>query len=407
MDKKLQEYAELIVRVGVNLQDNQRLVICCQVDRAYFARMLAKEAYKAGCREVVMRWIDDEMDFLRYSHAKDDVFDEFPKWFQMFFNEHCEQQSGYIYVDSTDPELLKDVDPSRMQRFAKARGAALKDYQSKQMANYFPWCVVSVPSEKWATKVFPGVPVEDAISKLWNAILTSVHVSNGSAVKTWQDKVATAQKRADVLNNHNFSRLVYKNSLGTDLTIDLPEKHMWEACGSPAGNGVSFVANMPTEEIFTLPKKDGVNGTVYCSKPLIVNGNAVEGIRFVFKDGKIVEADAKSGLDHLMKSIDTDAGARFLGEVALVPYHSPISEMNIVFYNTLFDENASCHLAYGRAYPLFLDVAERTEDELFARGMNDSIVHEDFMIGTSDLSIVGITSDGKQIPVFVNGDFAF
>jgi aminopeptidase len=277
-----------------------------------------------------------------------------------------------------------------------------------QMRNDFPWCVVSIPSTAWALKVFPGSSPEEAVNKLWDAIFEAVRVKgDGGAVQRWADHAASLQKRAKILDGHNFSKLVFENSLGTDLEVELPENHKWVCCGERAHSGFTFIANMPTEEIFTLPKKGGVNGVICSSIPLSLDGTLVKDIRFTVKDGKIVDATASEGLETLKKKLEVDEGARYLGEVALVPHKSPISDMGVLFYNTLFDENASCHFAFGRAYPCFKDATTASPEEQKKRGLNDSVVHVDFMIGTPDLSITGITADGKEIPVFVNGNFAF
>ncbi len=405
MDTRILEYAHLIVKVGVNVQPDQTVVIACPVDCAYFARALADAAYEAGCREVVMRWTDDQLTRMKYLRANDAVFDELPQWYESFCNEYAGQRAAHIHVVASDPEYLKGVSPDRLQRANRVSGERLKDYRSKSMANYFPWCVASIPSPVWAKKVFPESGEAEAVDRLWEAICEASHVGGGQAVARWRDKVSVMSERAEKLNAHRFDRLVLKNALGTNLTIGLPENHQWMACGEKAGNGANFVANIPTEEIFTLPRRDAVDGVMYASKPYVLNGEIIEGIRFTFEGGKIVDAYADSGLERLISSLDTDEGARYLGEVALVPASSPINQMGILFYNTLFDENASCHLAYGRAYPTFTDVKEIDEAEMKRRGMNDSSVHNDVMVGTSDMSIVGVTSDGREIPVFADGEF--
>jgi aminopeptidase len=277
-----------------------------------------------------------------------------------------------------------------------------------QMRNDFAWCLVSIPTPAWALKVFPGLSQEAAVEKLWEAIFEAVRVKgDGGAVRRWEEHAANLNKRADILNEHNFSRLVYKNSLGTDLSVELPEKHKWNCCGEKAGTGAAFVANMPTEEIFTLPKKNGVNGLVCSSMPLSLDGSLVKDIKLTLKEGKITEAKASEGLETLTKKLEVDDGAKYLGEVALVPHKSPISDMGILFYNTLFDENASCHFAFGKAYPCFKDAETAEAEEMEKRGMNDSVVHVDFMVGTPGLSIKGITRDGREVPVFTEGNFAF
>ena len=407
MNEKFTEYAGLITRVGANVQQGQTVVISCPVDCAYFARLLAGQCYDAGAKEVVFRWSDDALTKMRYMRARDDVFDEVAPWFIDFYNYYAKQGAALISVYATDPDLLKDVPPDRIQRDNRTKGLALTEFRNMQMNNEFPWCIVSIPTPDWAQKVFPSETGQTAVEKLWDAIFAATLVGGGDAVKRWREKIDMMLLRAKKLTEYNFSKLIYSNKLGTNLTIELPERHKWMACGERSHTGVTFVANIPSEEIFTSPKRDGVNGVVYSSKPLSLDGKLIEDIVFTIENGKIVEATASSGLEFLLNAIDLDEGARYLGEVALVPFHSPISDMNLLFYNTLFDENASCHLAFGKAYPTFTDGEELSEQEMKERGLNDSITHEDFMIGTEDLSITGVKSSGETVPVFINGNFAF
>ncbi len=404
MQKKLKEYAKLVVRIGVNIQKGQKLVIDCPVDCAYFARLLAEEAYDAGAREVAIRWKDEFLTRMKYLRADDAVFDEVPEWLVTQFNGYAKERAALVGVISSDPELLQGVDPDRIRRSAVAVNAKLKRYSDQQINNEFQWCGVSVPSVSWAKKVFPGKSDEEAVQFLWDAIFKTVHVGGDGAVDIWTEKVSSMARRAQILTEYHFTELIYHNALGTDLTIGLPEGHMWVSCGEKAATGAEFVANMPTEEIFTLPKRDSANGVLYASKPLSLNGNIINDIILTFQNGRIIKAEASSGLDVLENELNLDEGARYLGEVALVPFHSPINEMNILFYNALFDENASCHFAFGKAYPAFTD-RTLTEEQKQALGANDSAIHVDFMVGTADLSITGVTKDGNKTPVFVNGDF--
>ena len=406
MQDRIKEYAALIVRVGANVQKGQTVVVSGSVDNAGFVRILAEECYDAGAREVVVRWKDDALGRMKYLRADGAVFDTLPKWLVEFMNGYAKEQAALIGIMDDDPELLQGVDPDRLQRWGRASGEALKEYIDAQMRNKFAWCGVSIPSPAWAKKVFPGVGEREAVERLWDAIFKSVHVGGGDAVEIWRKKVETMAQRAETLTKFNFDKLIYKNALGTDLTVGLPEGHKWVACGDKARTGFHFVANMPTEEIFTLPDRNRADGVLYASKPLSLKGNMINDIVFTFKAGRIVGAKASSGLDVLEKELDLDEGARYLGEVALVPYDSPINQMDILFYNTLFDENASCHFAFGKAYPAFLDGA-LPEDEQKKRGANDSFTHVDFMAGTEDLTITGVTKDGKEIPVFTGGNFAF
>ncbi|MCL2008222.1 MAG: aminopeptidase [Treponema sp.] len=408
MQDKLIEYAKVIVSIGVNIQKGQTLVVSCPIECADFGRMIAEEAYNAGAREVVMRWGDDLLTRMRFLKADNSVFDEIANWLKTFVYEYADKKAALVNIAASDPEYLKGVDPDRLKRNAIATGKELKEFQNRMTRNEFPWCVVSVPTKAWASKVFPGVSQEQAMEKLWDAILTAVRVDGtGKAVENWKQHVERLHKRVGIMDGHNFAKLIFKNSLGTDLTVEIPEKHKWVGVGDKASTGVTFLANMPSEEIFTLPKKDGVNGVICSSIPLALDGTLVKDIRFTVKDGKIIEATASEGLEVLQKKLDVDEGARHFGEVALVPHSSPISNMGILFYNTLFDENASCHFAFGKAYPAFVDTDSISDEELKKRGANDSFVHVDFMIGTKDMKITGITRDGKEVPVFINGDFAF
>lgn len=409
MEAKFKEYAKLLVEVGVNIQKGQTLVIGSPVDCAWFARLCARAAYAAGCREVVMRWSDDELTREKYLHAEDSVFDSLPAWQAEFDNGYARQGAAFLHISARDPENLVGVDPDRIARSQRSSGEALREYRELTMSNTVPWCIGSIPIPSWARKVFPGCPDGEAVEKLWEAIFQTVRVDgSGAAVDRWREHLAGLKGHMDRLNGLNLESLHYTNSLGTDLTIRLPEGHIWAAGSSETKSGLPFIANMPTEEVFTAPLRNGVDGVVCSSMPLVHNGVVIDKIRFQVKEGKIVEASAQTGEDALKAAITLDEGASYFGEVALVPYDSPISRQKLLYYNTLFDENASCHLAFGEAYPECLrGGAEMSKEERKARGLNDSITHVDFMVGTADLSITGKTRDGREVPVFVDGNFAW
>ena len=407
MEEKLQEYARLLVRVGLNVQRGQTLVISSPVECAYFARLCAAEAYAAGCKEVVMNWHDDALGRMKYLYADDAVFDDVPLWRRHFFNDYAQEGAAYLAISASDPENLKGVDGNRIIRAQQASGKALKEFDRLQMCSGFPWCIASIPIPSWAKTVFPEDGEERAMERLWDAIFRAVRISgDGKAVEKWQAHLKTLHARMEKLNALKFKSLHYTNALGTDLTVELPEGHIWEAGNDVTLSGQEYIANIPTEELFTSPLKTGVNGVVYASLPLVHDGNIIDGFHFVVKDGKIVEARARQGEETLQAAIAVDEGASYFGEVALVPYDSPISNQKILFYNTLFDENAACHIAFGEAYPCLEGGQKMTKEELKARGLNDSITHVDFMVGTPDLRIVGTTHDGREIPVFENGNFA-
>ena len=407
MEEKLKEYARLLVRVGLNVEQGQTLVISSPVECAFFARLCAAEAYDAGCREVVMNWSDDELGRMKYLHAADDVFDTVPLWRRHFYNDYALEGAAYLAISASDPENLRGVDHGRIVRAQQASGAALKDFDRLQMCGGFPWCIASIPIPSWAKKVFPDLPADQAQERLWGAIFAAVRITGaGDCVEQWQAHIATLERRVKKLNQLNFKSLHYTNSLGTDLTVELPEGHIWEAGNDVTLAGQTYIANIPTEEVFTSPLKTGVSGVVYSALPLSHNGTIIDKFHFVVKDGKIVEVHAEQGEEALKAAVTVDEGASYFGEVALVPYDSPISNQKILFYNTLFDENAACHIAFGEAYPCLEGGQQMTKDELKAHGLNDSITHVDFMVGTPDLSIVGTTHDDREIPVFVNGNFA-
>ncbi len=406
----LWQYAKLVVGVGVNVQKGQPVIINTPVESAEFARLLTKAAYEKGAKDVVINWRDDFCERERLLNAADEVFDSVYPWESEKLNTLAKAGAAYIAIAAQNPENLKGVDPERLRRADLARNAAMETFYKMEMNNGFPWCVVSVPIPSWAVKVFPGVPEEEAMEKLWAAIFNTVHISEeGDAVAEWKTHTENLKRRCDVLNEMDLKSVHYKNSLGTDLTVELPENHAWLGGSEFCKAGNEFVANMPTEEVFSAPLKTGVNGVVYAARPLVLKGNVVEGICFEFKDGKIVNATSKTAQDVLISSIDTDENSRYLGEIALVPYESPISQSGITFFNTLFDENASCHFAFGKAYSASIKGGDdMTEEELLAAGINAKAeTHVDFMVGTPDLSITGVTRSGKEVVIFKDGNFVF
>ena len=407
-EAKLKEYARLLIEVGLDLQKGQTLMLSSPVECADFALLCADAAYDVGCREVVPDFFDMRLTREKYLRAADEIFDEFPEWKRHFETDYAEAGAASLNVGGYDPEILSGVDPDRLTRADRASEKPLERARHLYMANIVPWCIASLPVPAWAKKVFPGCPEEEAMEKLWDAIFAAVRITgDGKAVERWKEHLAVMEARKNRLNALRFKSLHYTNSLGTDLTVELPEGHLWAAGTSVTPKGQVFVANMPTEEIFTAPLKTGVNGVVYAALPLIDSGNIIDGFHFVVKDGRIVEYHAEKGEEFLRHAVEVDENASYFGEVALVPYDSVISNMGILFYETLFDENARCHLAFGDAYPECIEGGQdMSQEELQAHGLNHSIQHCDFMIGTADLSIIGTTHEGEEIPVFVNGNFA-
>lgn len=406
MDTQLRKYAELLVKTGINLKQNQILVLRSPVECADFARMIVDIGYDAGAKEVVVLWNDEVCSKITYLKAPDALFDTFPSYLKEFYLSYVRQDAAFLSISASDPENLKDVDPIRIQRYQRAFSAEVSEYRQRMMNNENVWCVASVPTPKWATKVFPNIPVESAMEKLWDAIFRAVRVDTPEPVKAWEAHKHALKKQMTILNDYNFKSLHYTNSLGTDLTIELPDGHIWLGGSDFTPSGHEFIANMPTEEIFTAPLRTGVNGRVVSSMPLNVSGSLIEDFELTFKDGRVVDYKAKGGYENLKQLLETDEGSLYLGEVALVSYDSPISNMGILFYNTLFDENASCHLALGKAYPVCVKGGEHMDSAtLLENGINDSITHEDFMVGTKDLSIIGTTHKGEKVEIFKNGSF--
>ena len=405
----LQKYAALVIRVGVNLQEDQPLVIHAPISCADFVHTLAEEAYAAGAYDVAVNWNDEEFAHIRFRQAKAERFREFPAWRKAFYDDHAERNAAFISIAASNPDIFSDVDPKRLTDASMAAGKALMDYRARLMSNKNTWCVVSVPTTAWARKVFPACSPEEAVEKLWAAILSATRISETeNPISAWHVHIERLQQRTAFLNAQAFTELHYRNGLGTDLRIALPEGHIWMGGAEHSAAGTLFAANIPTEEVYTMPMRTGVNGTVFASKPLHYNGNLIHGFSLTFRDGKVVGYDAEQGREHLKELLETDEGASYLGEVALVPHDSPISQSGILFYNTLFDENASCHLALGKAYPTCIENGENmTEDELRQHGVNHSLVHEDFMIGTADLTVIGRKRSGETVTIMEHGNFAF
>lgn len=401
----LKKYADLIVNVGSNVLEDDIVTINCPVERATFGRLLTEAAYKAGAKEVIVNWNDGELTKLTYKHSPVEVLEDIPQYSYDRAEYYAKAGQKLIGISASDPELLKGIDPVKIQRVSKKSAEKFQPLRKYTMNDINSWTLVSVPTEGWAKKVFPDS--EDPVKDLWDAIFKTTRIYEDDPVKAWEDHLDTLTRKAKWLNDHNFKYLRYKSSNGTDLEIELPKGHIWTAASSLNSKGESFVPNMPTEEVFTLPHKDGVNGIVYSSKPLAYNGNLIDEFWLKFENGKVVDYDAKTGKEHLTSLFEKDERARHLGEVALVPYDSPISNSKILFYNTLFDENASCHLALGKAYPTTIKNGENMSDEELAEnGVNDSLSHEDFMVGTKDLEIIGVKEDNTEIQVFENGNWA-
>ncbi|MGC4377291.1 aminopeptidase [Fictibacillus sp. Mic-4] len=405
--ENLEKYAELAVKVGVNIQPGQEVVISSNLHSADLTRLIARKAYEAGAKNVHVDWMDDELSRLKYEKAADEVFKEYPEWKAQEKIQLAERGAAFISITSNNPDLLKGIDPERISNSQKAAGQALNTFRQYIQSDKVSWTVIAAASEAWADKVFPDEPREERVDKLWDAIFKATRIDSDHPVQAWKEHDQNLHTKVDYLNEKKYKALHYK-APGTDLTIELPKNHIWVGAGSVNEQGIEFMANMPTEEVFTAPQKDGVNGYVTSTKPLSYAGNLIDKFKMTFENGRIVDVTAEQGEDILKRLVETDEGSHYLGEIALVPHQSPISQSNILFYNTLFDENASNHLAIGSAYSFCIEGGKKmSEEELQKNGLNVSITHVDFMIGSAEMDIDGILEDGTREPVFRNGNWAF
>lgn len=406
-EERLQKYAQLLVNVGMNVQKKQRVYIRATVDAADFVHKVVEEAYKAGSEDVKVNYTDDKLAQLNLKYRPKKAFEEVPSYLVEERMDYARDGAAQLALISSSPDNLKDADPEKVATMMRGYGKGFKEYMTMMQSDQFAWTVAAYPSPSWAKLVFPELEVEEAIDKLLDLMLYTVRVDSEDPVKAWEEHNANLHTKADYLNEKRYKALKY-SAPGTDLTIGLPEGHIWCGASSVSSKGVEFMANMPTEEVFTVPHKDEVNGVVKNSLPLSYGGNIIDDFTLTFKDGKVVDYKAGVGEDVLKGLLESDEFASYLGEVALVPHDSPISNSNVLFYNTLFDENASCHLALGSAYPFCLEGGKEMDaEQLVAAGLNNSITHEDFMIGSADMNISGITKDGQEEPIFVNGNWAF
>lgn len=406
-EEKLAEYADLAVRVGANVQKGQYLLINTSTDALAFTRLVVKKAYEAGAARVHVNLTDASFERDFYENVSMEETANFPKWTVAQRDELIERKGALLWIDAQDPDLLAGIDVNVLGAQQKAAGAALVNYRKAVMNDEIQWSIIAVPSEKWAAKVMAHLPSDEQVPALWDAIFKAVRIGEGNAVAQWRAHIDGLESRAAQLNAMNIRKLHYK-APGTDLTIELPEKHLWQSGSSKAPDGTTFTANMPTEEVFTLPAKFGVNGYVSNTKPLAYKGNIIDDFKLTFEKGKIVEAKAAVGNELLQQLITVDEGSSYLGEVALVPHASPISASEILYYNTLFDENASNHLAIGEAYPTCYEGGKELEaGQLEALGINRSMTHEDFMIGSAEMDIDAELADGTTKPIFRSGNWAF
>ena len=406
--KQLTAYARVLLQKGLNLQKGQTLVINAPVESHDFVALLTKEAYTAGAAQVVCNWRSDDMARLRYEHEDLQYFESLPDWRRDFSLYYYHKKAAFLSLISANPYLMDGIDTHKIFAQQKAQNEALKEYIDGMMASKTTWLVAAVPSAVWAKLLYPDLDEAAAYEALWKQILQSSRADGADALADWDAHLAELKKRRTWMTGQHFTSLHYTNGLGTNLTIGLPAGHIWQGGMEETADHLLFNANIPTEEIYSAPKADAVNGTVYSTKPLVYNGNLIDKFHLTFKDGKVIDAAAETGEDVLKKLIAIDDGACRLGEVALIPYHSPISLSGILFYDTLYDENASCHLALGIGFPECYEGGfSMSEQELLDAGVNQSHTHVDFMIGTEDMDITGITASGEEVPIFVNGQWAW
>lgn len=405
---KLERYADLIVRKGVNVKPGQEVVVQAPIEVAAFVRLLVARAYAVGAGHVTVIWNDDAVMRLTYENVDASWFETVPAWQREQLDSLAEAGACFIFVEGADPEALKGIDPAKPAAASKARNTQCVKYRHGMDFNINPWCIAGAPVAAWARQVYPGVEDEVAMYRLWCAILSVARADGDDPEAAWELHNATFEKNLRLLNERHFDRLHYTSANGTDLWVGMTDKHVWEGGSSSTPDGHVFFPNIPTEEVFTSPHCERVDGVVYSALPLVRHGNKIDRFWFRFENGLVVDFDAEVGRDTLASILDTDEGARRLGEVALISKNTPIRETETLFYDTLYDENASCHLALGSGFPECYEGGyAMTQDDLRDLGLNKSGTHVDFMIGADDLDIMGVTADGEEIPVFVNGQWTW
>ena len=405
--KVLKSYAELVAKVGANVQPNQEVIINANVDQVEFVSLVVEECYKLGAKSVTVDWNTPASilkSIVKYETVE--TLGEVPNWKVEKMKHYCKTIPARIHIMSSAPDEMKGLDQAKLAKSRMLAYPILKPYQD-ELSNKYQWTIVAVPSAKWAKKVFPNLSKTEAIKKLWDAILTTARVTK-DPIKAWDEHNKNLLERCNYLNRLNIDYLHYQSSNGTDFKVGLMDESVWCGGGETTLSGVYFNPNMPTEECFTSPKKGVAEGKVVSTKPLSYNGELIENFYFEFKDGKVVNTYAEKGAELLKQMVSMDEGAAYLGECALVPFESPVNQTGLLFYNTLFDENAVCHFAVGRGFPdCFKDFEKYSMKEMKEKGLNESMIHVDFMIGSSDLSIDAYTKDGKKVSIFKDGTWSF
>ena len=400
----LRKYARTLLQYGVNLQQDQTLVVSVDVENKDFAVIVTEEAYELGAKEVVLNWRCSPIARQRLLHANESVLEKPANWIPEFYKQYIDEKAAFLSLISANPKALEGIPTDRISLQSRNLNKVLSFYHTAIMNSSVTWCVASVPTVLWADLLGYEGTNEEKINQLWETLLKLCRIEGVEPKDTYRHHMAKLRHRCEALNKLDLKALRYTCENGTDLLLELPEGHIWLGGEESSKDGTIFNANIPTEEVFSAPQYNGVNGIVYSTKPLIYHGNTISDFSFTFKEGKIVEYTAKEGYEVLKELVETDEGSHYLGEVALVDHFSPISQSNQIFFETLFDENASCHLAIGASYPTCLkDSDGLSEEELKERGLNHSLTHVDFMIGHERMNIKGYTRDGQEVDIMIDG----
>ena len=408
LSEQLDLYASLLVRKGVALRPGQELVLQAPVERADFVRRVVRAAYRCDAGHVTVIWADDEVSRLTYENCPLEFFEHTPSWQVEQLNSLAEAGAAFLFLEGQDPTILRGIDPAKPAAASRARNTECRSFRDGMDFGHNAWCIAGVPVEAWAREVFPELSPAEALYRLWVLILEVSRADGEDPESAWETHNASFEKTKRFLNDHAFDALRYEASNGTDLTVGLPAGHVWDGGAGRTQDGVTFFPNIPTEEVFTSPDRLRADGVVHSALPLVRAGQVVRNFWLRFEGGRVVDFGAEQGHDVLRHIIETDEGSCRLGEVALVSKNTPIRQSETLFYDTLYDENASCHLALGMGFPeCLMGGVSMSKDELLARGVNQSSAHVDFMIGTDDMNIFGVDAEGNETPVFVNGQWAW
>ena len=406
LEQRLEKFAELIIAKGVNLQPGQTVILAAPIEGAEFARTIMRVAFERGAKDVMVRWADQRGGEIRVRHAAMDVLTDVPQWLADSYNDYANEDTVFLALASEFPPA-KDLDPDKLTASRVARMKATKPMSDARMKNIVRWNIASVATAEWASLMYPDLSAEDGVAQLWYDILYCSRALGDDPIADWTAHITRNASYRDKLNEAGFTELHFTSGLGTDLRLGMPKGYHFKATEDHGTAGTPFIANIPSEEIFAAPHRDKADGKVVSSKPLFYNNVLVKGLWFTFENGVVTDFGADEGADIIEGLLSTDEGAKRLGEVALVAHDSAISQTEKIFFSTLFDENASCHLALGESYPASIEGGlEMTEDQLLAAGMNQSLEHVDFMFGTADLDIVGTTESGEKVQVFKGGTWA-